>query len=265
MDVPLLDLGFSYLKEVSMENSSYYLVHGWMVNELNLKGTNLVIFAIIFGFSHDEMSRFTGSLKYLQSCTGVSHTTVLKSLKYLVEEGLISKHRKRVNGIKLVDYSVSKETLEVLKKLYGGTKETLPGGTKETLPHNIIIDNKKISLSENGKSSNKFLPLAEHLARIIRTKKNIKVTTPQLKSWANEIRKLSEMNSVPYERIKVALRWYKKNIGGEYIPVIESGYSLRMKFMKLESAMDREEMSSKKKDSEYDEEYTKPKDKSWMK
>ena len=53
------------------------------------------------------------------------------------------------------------------------------------------------------------------------------------------------MNEVDYSRIKKALRWYKDNIGGQYIPVIESGNSLRMKFSKLEAAMQREQINNK--------------------
>ena len=56
-----------------------------------------------------------------------------------------------------------------------------------------------------------------------------------------EIRKLEEHNKVDYERIKIVLDWYSDNVGGEFIPVIESGYSLRMKFSRLEDSMKREQ------------------------
>ena len=49
-----------------------------------------------------------------------------------------------------------------------------------------------------------------------------------------------EDNGVTEDRINIALKWYNNNIGGEYIPVIESGSSLRNKFDKLESAMYRD-------------------------
>ena len=60
-----------------------------------------------------------------------------------------------------------------------------------------------------------------------------------LTSWANEIRKLVEIDGVSIQRVETALDWYEENIGGQYIPVIESGSSLRNKFIKLEDAMRR--------------------------
>ena len=81
-----------------------------------------------------------------------------------------------------------------------------------------------------------------YLIKIIRQKKNITITSNQLTSWADEIRKLAENNEVSIPRIRKTLQWYQNNIGGEYVPVIESGNSLRMKFMKLEAAMERSKL-----------------------
>ena len=100
------------------------------------------------------------------------------------------------------------------------------------------------SIERNSGSSIKeinipFLHLAEKLAGIIQTNKNIKVTPSRLTSWAGEIGKLSRIEGVQPQRIDQALDWYAENIGGKYIPVIESGSSLRNKFIKLEEAMKR--------------------------
>lgn len=85
-----------------------------------------------------------------------------------------------------------------------------------------------------------YIPLANHLAKTVQTTKNIAFTKRQIKSWAKDIRLLHEENKISVERIKRALKWYRKNKGGQYIPVIESGSSLRSKFLKLEDAIDRE-------------------------
>jgi len=85
-----------------------------------------------------------------------------------------------------------------------------------------------------------YLPLAKHLSDTIHTNKNIEHTTIQLNSWTNDIRQLVENNKVSYQRVQQMLEWYRKNIGGQYIPVIESGQSLRNKFLKLEAAMERQ-------------------------
>ena len=69
----------------------YVVIHSFMVDELGLKGNELMIFAIIYGFSQDGESYFKGSLAYLMEWTGASKVTVIKSLKSLVEKGYIEK------------------------------------------------------------------------------------------------------------------------------------------------------------------------------
>ena len=46
---------------------------------------------------------------------------------------------------------------------------------------------------------------------------------------------------VPFDRIIKALDWYGEHIGEPYIPVIQSGDSLRTKFTNLENAMSKQE------------------------
>jgi hypothetical protein len=96
---------------------------------------------------------------------------------------------------------------------------------------------KKLSIVERNKQC---LPICSKLSQIIRSKKNIKHTPTQLRSWSNEIRKLIEGNKISADRINQVLDWYKGTIGEKYIPVIESGASLREKFTRLEDAMKRD-------------------------
>ena len=45
--------------------NNFINIQGWMVTELGLKGNELIIYAIIAGFSQDGESNFHGSLSYL--------------------------------------------------------------------------------------------------------------------------------------------------------------------------------------------------------
>ena len=127
------------MAESKVRNESYYQVSGWMLNRLQLKGIELDVFAIIYGFSQDGESSFTGSLQYLSDFTNATRPTVIKALKSLVEKGYVVKHESQVNGVKFNTY---KTNLQVVKNLYWGSKETLPGGSKESLPNNKAFDNK---------------------------------------------------------------------------------------------------------------------------
>jgi hypothetical protein len=114
---------------------------------------------------------------------------------------------------------------------------------------NINLEEKDIYLQDKkpDKKTNppikdrneKYLPLAQQLAETIQSVRNIFFSAHQIAQWGNEVRQLSELNKVEYDRIKNALDWYKDNVGGEYVPVIESGASLRSKFIKLEAAINR--------------------------
>lgn len=93
------------------------------------------------------------------------------------------------------------------------------------------------SLTQKNK---KYEPLSRTLAEIVRTYKNIKIDQIRINSWNNHIRQLVERDGVDYQRIERALKWYSKNAGGDYVPVIESGKSLREKFTRLEDAIHRD-------------------------
>jgi hypothetical protein len=105
----------------------------------------------------------------------------------------------------------------------------------------VSVPTQKISLKEKNKE---YLPLAEKLSTIIQTKKKVNISQTKINTWANDVRMIVETDGIDYVRIRKALKWYATNIGGKYIPVIESGGSLREKFLKLENAIERENESS---------------------
>ena len=122
-----------------MNDDNYYQISGWMINKLKLKGIELNVYAIIYGFSQDGESEFKGSLKYLSEFTGgTSKPTLIKALKDLTEKQFIIRREEIINKVKFNRYRAN---LPLLKKFDGGGKETLQGGGKETLPNNKLLDN----------------------------------------------------------------------------------------------------------------------------
>lgn len=98
-----------------LKDENYFLVSGWMLNKLNLKGNELCVFAIIYGFSQDGDSWYTGSRKYLADFTGASATTIDTCLTSLTKKGLIEKQEKHINGVKFNHYRVAMENLDTLQ------------------------------------------------------------------------------------------------------------------------------------------------------
>jgi len=116
-----------------MRNEQFIVIEGWMVNELGLKGNELLIYAIIYGFSQEEGHFFRGSLGYLADWTNTSKQTVMNTLKSLLEKDLIGKQE--------VSDGVYKKFVYYTKILYGGIQKSLPGGIQKSLPNNIDINN----------------------------------------------------------------------------------------------------------------------------
>ena len=187
-------------------DDNYYQVSGWMLNRLHLKGTELRIYAIIYGFSQDGESKFTGSLQYLCDFTLSSKPTVIKALKGLVDKGYIIKAEKVVNGIKFNEYSAD---LLVVKKLNSGGKETLPevvkklnSGGKETLPNNKVynkdLNNNNINNKEQSETVASIIDkapveLQENLNDFVEMRKKNKsaMTVKAVKLLISKLDKLS--------------------------------------------------------------------------
>lgn len=163
-----------------IRDDNYYQVSGWMINRLKLKGAALQIYAIIYGFSQDGESSFTGSLQYLCDFTNVSKNTVIKALKDLVELDYIIKTENFINGVQFNTYKInalvvqklhwgSAETEQgVVQKLNRGSSETAPGGSAETAPNNKSLDNKLDNKSNSKRDKEReetLLMVAELLGK----------------------------------------------------------------------------------------------------
>ena len=120
-----------------MNDNNYITIQGWMRTKLNLKGAELMVFAIIYGFSQDGQSVFSGTVRYLAEWVGVSRRSMMDILKKLVDKGLLVKIDKVVNGVGLVDYKVNLESVEN----FIGYENFSQGGYEKTSHHNNNIDN----------------------------------------------------------------------------------------------------------------------------
>ncbi|MEW7221949.1 helix-turn-helix domain-containing protein [Elizabethkingia anophelis] len=105
--------------DTRIKNTNFIQISGWMINELELTGVRLLVYAIIYGFSQDGKNQFTGNLKYLCEFTGATKPTVIKIIKSLLDESLIIKDENYVNGqsmpryranIQKLDFDIEKKT-----------------------------------------------------------------------------------------------------------------------------------------------------------
>lgn len=134
-----------------MTDENFIVIQGWMMNKLELKGNELILFATIYGFSQDGRSKFKGSLSYLQDALGCTRPTIIKLLKSLEEKGFIEKSVCMETGVNQYQSASKEILLGASKKSLLASKKTLPLASKKTLPYNNNIYN--YNNKHNSKSS----------------------------------------------------------------------------------------------------------------
>lgn len=193
-----------------MENFNWIVIHGWMINELKLDGKKLLAYAIIFGFSQDGETEYTGGNNYLLHALNTSKPTLLKILKELCEEGLIKKITNNQNGVLFNKY---KAILRGVKEFYGGSNSLTEGG-QIPLPNNKYIYN-KLKKTKQKKFKRKTTPKQNKLPQFysdysffkkdfqtiwfdeflpLKKRKKASVSETALKRQLNKISKFSENN-----------------------------------------------------------------------
>lgn len=119
-----------------------------MRTRLRLTGNDLICFALIYGFSQDGESVFTGSLKYIQEAIGVAtRQSVLNILSRLEAKGLIVRNTDVINGVKITSYKAYSEpqnedvqNLDTQSKNYTEVVQNLDGGSLN-FRHNNLNNN----------------------------------------------------------------------------------------------------------------------------
>jgi hypothetical protein len=158
-----------------MRDDSFVVLQPFMVTELKLKGNELIIFAIIHGFTVAECS-YTGSLQYLMEWTNSTKQGVMKSLKSLIDKGLIVKNEKWVNGVKFCEYTTGKQSLQRWSTEFTRVVNKVYKGGQLSLPNNI--DNNKADNKDNNTQRKFVPPTLEEIQKYI-TEKGLHVDAKQ--------------------------------------------------------------------------------------
>lgn len=198
-------------------NENYIVIQGFMVNELGLKGNELLCYAIIYGFSQDGESEFTGSTSYLRFWLGVTKANVLCILQRLIDKNLIIKNDRVVNNLHFPTYRVN---LALCKNNTTGI-ETIPGGI-ETIPNNIEnnIDTTKKEINKERKF---VVPTVEEIQAYCEERNN--GIDPQY-FWAFYDAKGWKIGKEPMKSWKSAvLTWEARNKSKQQKTTTERDYS----------------------------------------
>lgn len=130
-----------------MKADNYVTVQGWMRTELGLKGNDLLVYAIIYGFSQTENQSFNGSLQYLADWCGATKQGILNNLKHLIQLGLIEKKEVYNGRVKLVEYYSTKLN-GVFNKVERGIEQSSINNISNKKANNKLFISKDINNSQ---------------------------------------------------------------------------------------------------------------------
>lgn len=145
-------------------NEKFVVISEFMVDKLKLKGVELIVYAVIYGFSQDGESVFSGSQSYLAKWANASTRSVRLALTSLVEKGLITKFDKSVNGVSVAEYAVcdfhllDEEKISYVRKNFPTGEEIISYGAEKISANNIVYNiedniNKKEIYKEKSETS----------------------------------------------------------------------------------------------------------------
>lgn len=72
-----------------LKDDNYINIQGWMITRLGLSGNDLLVYAIIYGFSQDGITHFTGTRAYLAEWCNSSERAISRNIRNLINSGLI--------------------------------------------------------------------------------------------------------------------------------------------------------------------------------
>jgi predicted transcriptional regulator len=111
---------------------AYIVIQDWMISDLQLKGNELLTYALIYGFSQDGESEFKGSLKYISKFLGVSKSTAQRNLENLANRGVIEKRVEEISGVKFNRYIAREKAEPPIVKTSTGCSQNGYGGVVKT-------------------------------------------------------------------------------------------------------------------------------------
>ncbi len=94
-----------------MKKNDYILVQAQMISDLHLKGNELLVFALIHGYTKDGRNRCRASLRYISGWIDTSKSAVIRAINTLEEAGYICRHTYLEGNVECVEYTTNYEAL----------------------------------------------------------------------------------------------------------------------------------------------------------
>ena len=122
-----------------MKKNDYILIQAQMISDLHLKGNELLVFALIHGYTKGGSNTCRASLNYIANWIQTGKSAVIKVINNLEEAGYVNRHEYLEGRVKCVEYTtnyedlllrsaqgeyISLETVKNASKMQRGVKKT---------------------------------------------------------------------------------------------------------------------------------------------
>ena len=141
-------------------STNFLNIQGWMLRLGLSSFTEVAAFALVYGFSQDNNSEFSGSLSYIQDWLMCSRPTAIKVMKTLEDKNFIIKTQLEISNVIVNKYKVNlrvvNETYYQLNSNFIPSKDDVFGASKEDLlpSKEALPNNKDISNISNKRNNN---------------------------------------------------------------------------------------------------------------
>ena len=137
-------------------NGWYLVITQDMVEGLGLRGSELLVYALVNGYSQGGRGMFTGSLEHVAAVCGISRRTAARVLASLVDTGRLEKVQYEVNGVRYTSYKVAgaagdaaPEPVDTRCAGMSTAEDKVSRGSAKMAPNNKRKENKEKSISSS--------------------------------------------------------------------------------------------------------------------
>lgn len=208
----------------------YYTITRTMVQDLGLKGNELLVYAIVNMFSQMKAGSFYGSLATLREMTGITTDhTIIATLRSLQEKGLITRDNETIPG--RPSYSV----IRTSAKIAVGDCKNCSHGTAKIADKNKIEDK---NIKQEATPSPFIPPTREQIIAYCE-KSGYRIDADKFLSYY-ESRGWVKKNGKAVKDWKATVRtWYEEDRrSGRPIPPIQQTIAPAIPFNRSRSSLD---------------------------
>lgn len=142
---------------MEIRDNNYVTLLGWMRTELDLTGSELIIYALIYMVSQTDKQDYYATQEYAAEWAGVSLRSVRNNINSLIEKELIEKVTRCIDGKYITTYRVTDYHKPERKKFpaekSGTERKKFPTNIKRTIYNSNDIDFLSLQSEHTNKST----------------------------------------------------------------------------------------------------------------